>query len=167
MIKIIPSIQAILSFIKIANSQIIDSTISSIENVFYAQESIKCDISSPESLEYNLCISCNNEKGFYPAEFPANYFPNNFINCYNNKTKPKNFYFDYDNKIYKVCFETCSTCERGGDEYTNNCLECDVNHIKKPEIPNTTNCVPECSYAYYYTPYGLRIIIAQMKQNYS
>ena len=29
-----------------------------------------------------------------------------------------------------------------------------MNHIKKPETPNTTNCVPECNYAYYFTPYG-------------
>ena len=29
-----------------------------------------------------------------------------------------------------------------------------MNHIKKPETPNTTNCVPECNYAYYFTSYG-------------
>ena len=136
-----------LCFIKTTNNQ-------SVQLPENNQESIKCDISTPESLEYDLCISCNNAKGFYPADYPANYFPNNFINCYNNDTKPKNFYFDDVNKIYKVCFETCSTCKRGGDEFTNNCLKCEVNHIKKPEIQDTTNCVPECSYAYYYTPYG-------------
>ena len=150
----IPTIQTTLPFIKETSIQIIKTTIPKIESTYYFQGNIKCKISTPESTEYNLCISCNNEKGFYSADFPANYFPNNFIDCYNNETKPKNFYFDNENKIYKVCFETCLTCEKGGDEYINNCLTCDIDHIKKPETLNTTNCVPECNYAYYFTPYG-------------
>ena len=150
----IPIIQTTSPFIKTTSLQIIYTTIPITESTNFYQGNIKCKISTPESSEYDLCISCNNERGFYPAEYPPNYFPNNFINCYNNDTKPKNFYFDSDNKIYKVCYETCLTCDKGGDEYINNCLTCDVNHIKKPETPNTTNCVPECNYAYYFTPYG-------------
>ena len=76
------------------------------ESTNFYQGNIKYKISTPESSEYELCISCNNDRGFYPAEYPPNYFPKNFINCYNNNTKPTNFYFDSKNKIYKVCYET-------------------------------------------------------------
>ena len=147
-------IQTTIPTIQTTITKTILTTISITESTNFYQGNIKCKISTPESSEYDLCISCNNERGFYPAEYPPNYFPKNFINCYNNDTKPINFYFDSDNKIYKVCYETCLTCDKGGDEYINNCLTCDVNHIKKPETPNTTNCVPKCNYAYYFTPYG-------------
>jgi len=150
----IPTIQTTSPPIKTTSIQTIQTTIPITEPTNNYQGNIKCKISTPESSEYDLCISCNNERGFYPAEYPANYFPNNFIDCYNDDTKPKNFYFDNENKIYRVCYETCLTCDKGGDEYINNCLTCDMSHIKKPETPNTTNCVPECNYAYYFTSYG-------------
>ena len=74
---------------------------------------------------------------------------NNFIECYSEYTKPNNFYFNISEHKYKVCYETCLTCEEDGDEFHNNCLECDLNHIKKPDFPGTKNCVPECLYSYY------------------
>ena len=40
------------------------------------------------------------------------------------------------------------------NEYINNCLTCELYHIKKPELMETTNCVPLCIYSYYYTSYG-------------
>ena len=93
-----------------------------------------------------------------------------FINCYNNDTKSTNFYFDSDNKIYKVCYETCLTCDKGGDEYINNCLTCDVNHIKKPETPNTTNYVPNVIMLIISHPMdnisAQKITIVLMKLNY-
>ena len=36
----------------------------------------------------------------------------------------------------------------------NNCLECEDNYIKEPDIPETTNCVMACNYMYYYTSFG-------------
>ena len=112
---------------------------------------IKCKTSTSESAFYNLCISCNTEKDYFPAQFPKEEFLNGFTECYNNYTKPLNFYFDNSDKKYKACYETCETCIEGGNGKENKCLTCDFNHKKKV---GTTNCVTDCLYLYYYTPFG-------------
>ena len=122
--------------------------ITQIEQNYSKKE--KCKKSSIESSKYDLCTECNNEKGYFEVELPNN---NGFKECYNNNTKPINFYFDFDKK-YKICYETCLTCDKGGDEYINNCILCDKSHIKRPETEGTTNCVTQCTNPYYYTHYG-------------
>ena len=112
---------------------------------------IKCKTSTSESASYNLCTSCNIEKDYFPAQFPKEDFLNGFIECYNNFTKPINFYFDYSDKKYKACYETCETCIEGGDGKENKCLTCDFNHKKKV---GTTNCATDCLYLYYYNSFG-------------
>ena len=51
------------------------------------------------------CI-CDNTNGYY--------FINNSIylddNCYNEQTKPVNFYLNQENKIYEMCQKNCQTC---------------------------------------------------------
>ena len=115
---------------------------------------IKCKTSSVESAIYNLCVSCNIEQQYFPASFPKDEFLHGFIECYNISTKPINFYFDDDEQKYKPCFETCLTCNEGGNGDINNCINCEINFIKKPEAPDSTNCVTECLYSYYYTSFG-------------
>ena len=134
---------------------------NSSNNIRNLEENIlgdeKCKTSSNESALYNLCTQCNEDKFYYKAEISDSNYNNldpNFVQCYSNKTKPKNFYFNSSDNTFKLCYFTCATCERGGDGENNNCLECDINHIKKPGFPNTTNCVTDCLYSYYYTPYG-------------
>ena len=92
---------------------------------------IKCKTSTSESAFYNFCTSCNNKKDYFPAQFPKEEFLNGFIECYNNFTKPINFYFDISDKKYKACYETCETCIEGGNGIENKCLTCDFNHRKK------------------------------------
>ena len=118
------------------------------------EKNIKCNISSYESFLYDLCISCNIEQNYFPASYPDDSFLHGFIECFNENTKPINFYFDNSDKKYKPCYETCLTCSKGGNSQINNCLTCDTNYIKKPEDLNTTNCVTECFYLYYFTPFG-------------
>ena len=115
---------------------------------------IKCKESTYKSAQYNLCTSCNEEEQYFPGVFPNNDFLHGFIECFNITTKPINFYFDNLTKKFKPCYETCLTCNYGGNGDINNCLTCEINFIKKPESPDTTNCVTECYYAYYYSPYG-------------
>ena len=137
------------SSFKEISSSIQTSQFSEDEQNYSKKE--KCKKSSIESSKYDLCTECNNEKGYFEAELPNN--NNGFKECYNNNTKPINFYFDFDKK-YKICYETCLTCDKGGDEYTNNCILCDKSHIKRPETEGTTNCVTQCTNPYYYTHYG-------------
>ena len=112
---------------------------------------IKCKTSSSESAFYNLCTSCNIEKEYFPAQFPKEEFLNGFTECYNNFTKPINFYFDNSHKKYKACYETCEICIEGGNWKENKCLTCGFNHKKKE---GTSNCVTDCLYLYYYTSFG-------------
>ena len=120
----------------------------------------KCKKSTNKSIFYNLCTECNIEGGYFPVEDPNNslfHGTEGFFECYNENTKPTNFYLNKEisnNYIYKPCYETCSKCEEGGNEYNNNCLECEKKYIIKPKFPESKMCVTKCSFAYYYTHYG-------------
>ncbi len=117
---------------------------------------IKCRTSTSESAVYKLCTSCNTDQQYFPANFNSNNLAisSGFVECYNEQTKPVNSYLDSVDSKYKLCYETCHTCIKGGNYEENNCLTCASNHIKKPGYPDSTNCVTECYYSYYYTPYG-------------
>ena len=52
------------------------------------------------------------------------------IQCFNDNTKPKNFYFNSTINKYRICYHTCLTCNEDGDENNNNCLTCSNNYIK-------------------------------------
>ena len=112
----------------------------------------KCFSYTEESKKMNLCVKCN--KGYYPVDFKNNFYPKKYKECFNNNSKLINFYFNYEKEQYEPCFETCNTCNYGGNEDINNCTSCDIDSIFRPEINNTTNCVKKCKYKYYYTEYG-------------
>jgi len=131
---------------------ILESTIITEEiDIKNYTQNIKCKTSNYQSYIYDLCLECNIDKDYFPAEYPNDTFLHEFTECYNNTTKPINFYFD--NKKYKPCYETCLTCNEGGNSEIHNCLSCDANLRKEPD-KNSTNCITECSYYYYYSPYG-------------
>ena len=145
--------------------QIISESCSEVElntlnNKRYLEnDNIKCQTMSEESAKYNLCTSCNSNDNFFEADISDVgtigdiTIPEGMVECYNTETKPINFYLDSNTK-YKLCYETCETCEAGGDGEENNCLTCAFNHMKRPDEPDSKNCVTKCVYSYYYTPYG-------------
>ena len=110
----------------------------------------KCQLCNKESISKNLCIKCNNQKGYYYLN--ANSI--GYIDCVNNKTKPSNFYFNKENKDFRPCYELCATCDYDGDGNENNCTSCESNYILKPDYADSTNCVRKCQYFYYYTNFG-------------
>ena len=111
----------------------------------------KCKISNSESISLNLCIECNIDNEFYEVDYIYN---SGYKECYNNETKPKNFYFDSNDKKYKLCHENCETCDNFGSLENNNCLTCAIGYIFKPEIIGTKNCVTKCINSYYYNSFG-------------
>ena len=114
----------------------------------------KCKTCSDKSILYNLCITCNYIKNYYPVDFGNIYNKkSNFLECYSEKTKPENFYFDSQNEVFKPCFETCKTCIYGGNKSNNNCTSCANDLVFRPR-KNIKNCVAECPYYYYYNSYG-------------
>ena len=124
-------------------------------DITYNSENIKCLDFNEESLKMNLCLECNTYLGYYPVDFKSyNILPNNFKECFNDDTKLINFYFNKEKKQYEPCFETCNTCNYGGNEEINNCTSCDIDSIFRPEEINTTNCVKKCKYKYYINKYG-------------
>ena len=93
--------------------------------------------------EFNEEKDCEN--GYYPF-----YYKNNY-NCYNNDNKPENLYFDYSTNKYYLCYETCKTCNKHGDENLNNCESCINEHVFLKDSNKTSNCYKKCTNYYYFT----------------
>ena len=121
------------------------------------EESEKCELCNSECTLNNLCLKCNNKNGFFFLNKNAaslNLMNNICIECVNDITKPTNFYFNKENQEYRPCYETCATCNFGGDGNENNCTECESNYIMNRDFLNSTNCLIKCPYFYYYTSFG-------------
>ena len=130
-----------------------DIEVIEVDNIDSRQ---KCSSYNNKSKKLNLCIKCNENYGYYPVCF----YPNDklcirkYKECFNNDTKLINYYFNKEKSRYEPCYETCNTCNYGGNEEINNCTSCDYNGIFRPERNDTTNCVKKCKYKYYFTSYG-------------
>ena len=107
---------------------------------------VKCKLCSKESNEYNQCLSCNNNDGYY-SKVDDYKFNNNFVDCYNNLSN--GYYLDEYKNIYQLCYSTCKKCVESGDEYNNKCLECMDNTFQYLE-GNVSNCYNNCSYYFYF-----------------
>ena len=112
----------------------------------------KCQECDEQSMAKDLCLKCNKDNNYFPKMDPISeskfLIQTNYVECLNNLTKPKNFYFNKDR--YEPCYEKCATCEYGGDGNIHNCTSCESNYIFIPDLKNTTNCVMKCPYYYYY-----------------
>ena len=149
----------------IQNSENIESSenienIDDYENVQTKCKNLeKCELYDKDSLSKCLCITCNENKRYFLlnnllSKPKKDEIYGKYIDCVNDITKPINFYYNIDNNDYEECYETCNTCNFGGDKNENNCTSCESNYIKEPDLINSTNCVLKCPYLYYYTSYG-------------
>ena len=78
----------------------------------------KCLSCNQDSLENDLCISCN--ENYYPLkDDPSN--NGTYINCYQSK---EGYYLDKNDSIFKPCFNKCKTCKEFGNESDNKCQTC-------------------------------------------
>ena len=115
----------------------------------------KCDLEncfqcSQESLfNNNSCITCNKEKGYFPL-YNEIYNINNFIKCYNS---PEGFYLDIGDLLYKKCYNSCKNCNKSGNEFYHNCIECKEDYIYEVQFDDYKNCYDNyinCSFSCYY-----------------
>ena len=89
------------------------------------QCNIKCDKCNLESQSYNLCITCNYGRNYYPKfNDPSNY--KSFINCYRNEEP--GYYLDFEKKMFYPC---CNYCEKCNDY---SCIRCFPGYILKDRI---------------------------------
>jgi len=111
----------------------------------------KCLSCDKDSKKLHLCKKCNEDNGYYPV-ITEKQQPQKYYECYKKtSTNPKRYYFQ-DNK-FMPCYETCLTCNEGGDPRIHNCLSCDVDHMFRPDHSPETNCIAKCKF-YYISSYG-------------
>ena len=103
---------------------------------------IKCNNCTKESMKLNLCISCNNEYGFY-QKINDSLNQDSFINCYNNSFE--GYFLDKTDNYYKPCYSSCKTCNESGNIFNNKCTECYNNYY----LVNS-NCYKICEYYHYF-----------------
>ena len=90
--------------------------------------------------EFDKCLSCNHELGYYQIEEENN--DNRFITC---KKDPEGYYLL--NNIYKKCHEKCKSCN-GEGEYK--CIECKPQYEFRNDFNNDKTCYEKCKFNYYY-----------------
>ena len=126
-------------------------------NSYYFNESInqnicnyelkQCKTCSLESLNKNMCVSCDTEEGYYPT-YDDLYINNlSFYNCYKSL---EGYYLDEETLTFKLCYTSCKSCNKSGDEIENNCLECKFNYKFEIRFDNYKNCYDNCSYYHYF-----------------
>ena len=91
-------------------------------------------------------------------------------------TVPEDYFLDYNDNIYKKCFEKCKKCNQSGDEEINNCAECIDNFIfLNDSLAPQNNCYEKCDEFYYFDfnniyscvnpcPSGFEKLITQRKK---
>ena len=105
---------------------------------------VKCQYCTEDSIKYDLCITCNTLKGYYP-KYEDVISSESFINCY---STIENYYLQ--NKIFYPCYSTCKSCDGNGSDIDNNCTECKDGYEFKADSGSTRNCYEICSNYYYY-----------------
>ena len=102
---------------------------------------IKCYNYTIESIDQDLCISCNFD---YFPKINDNFSIFPYINCYK---EVEGYYLDVD--IFRPCYSTCKNCKENGDENHHHCSECIEDYIFIDEKGHENNCYKKCPYKYY------------------
>ena len=111
-------------------------------------ELTKCKTCSRESLNNNLCTSCDNEEGYYPKYDDLNINNLDYYDCYKS---PEGYYLDNEILIYKLCYQSCKKCDKSGSETEHNCLECKSGYNFEIIFDAYKNCYDTCLYHRYYS----------------
>ena len=102
----------------------------------------KCLNCTPVAFKLKLCNKCNDN--YYPKENDESNY-GEYIECYK---EINGYYLDKNNSIFKKCFNSCETCEIGGNSENHNCLICNNYFPFRINISNYYNCYNKCTYYY-------------------
>ena len=102
-----------------------------------------CRTCDSDSVNANLCIECNNDNFYYKAE---NYNGNTdkYVACFS--SAPEGYYFDSGSEQYKMCYQSCKTCNELGDDGVHKCTSCIDSFFSELE----SNCYEKCPTGQYY-----------------
>ena len=107
----------------------------------------KCLKCNDESQKLNLCLSCDEEKGYKKVNYTI--VLTQFVDCLKKEDpKLKNFYYNKTLDEYRPCYKTCKTCLIGGDAEAQHCLECATNYMLRPGYNPKNNCVAYSEFYY-------------------
>ena len=96
-----------------------------------------------------MCKRCSHKMGYYPLEkYSKSQF---YVSCYPFNKSPLNYIYDETKKLHTLCYKTCKTCFKVGDNLNHSCSSCETNYIFIDEEPY--NCFPKCTHYYYYNKY--------------
>jgi len=96
-----------------------------------------------------MCRRCSHKMGYYPLEkYSKDQF---YVSCYPYNKSPLNYIYDETKKLHTLCYKTCKTCLKVGDNLNHSCSSCETNYIFIDEEP--FNCFPKCAHYYYYNKY--------------
>ena len=119
---------------------------NSIENC-KCTNNISCEYCTEESNALHLCITCNNDEGYFLKSDDAGI--DGFVNCYK---EPEGYYLV--DKIYEPCYSSCRNCTEKGNDEDNKCTECKEGYEFKNDFENDNNCYKKCDLYYYYDSYN-------------
>ena len=74
----------------------------------------KCLTCDNNTIENDLCLSCNKSKGFYPLIYGND--TQEYFECYHISSFYEKIYFNKTEDAFKPCYHTCKTCNKDGNE---------------------------------------------------
>jgi hypothetical protein len=80
----------------------------------------KCLTCDNNTIENDLCLSCNKSKGFYPLIYDND--TQEYFECYHISSFYEKIYFNKTEDAFKPCYHTCKTCNKDGNEESPNCI---------------------------------------------
>ncbi len=109
----------------------------------------QCIKDNPELSLSRQCKKCSERFNYFPLEPYKD--DQDYVICHLKTVPLKNYYLDENDKIYKMCYETCASCNTTGNHLNHSCLSCETNHQFIDE--ERCNCYPKCAHLYYYNKY--------------
>ena len=107
----------------------------------------KCKTCNAESLQVNLCLTCNEEQGYMKVNYTI--LHPDFYDCVKmNDPLLNNFYYSETKNEFRPCYKTCKKCSEEGNPEEHHCLECESEFMFRPGHNPGKNCVVKSEYYY-------------------
>ena len=88
------------------------------------------------------CEMCGNNNKDYFMKYNDSNNSNSYINCYNYE---EGYYLDEYDSLLKLCYKSCKSCNKSGNETEHNCIECNSDYTIEYQISNYKNCYEKVS----------------------